>query len=187
MKKYQGAEATVTVDENVEKDRKEKEYRHPQLDERIRKERNKKEVRIMEKARQHGVKVPEVLNEDETEFEMQRIEGQVLKEAIEENSGLLEKLAEQVARLHSIDVIHGDLTTSNAMVSDGELYLIDFGLSDHSERVEDKAVDIHLLKQVLSASHTEELWKIFAEKYRKEGEEKVLDKVPEIEDRARYR
>jgi N6-L-threonylcarbamoyladenine synthase/protein kinase Bud32 len=187
MERFQGAEATVTVDEEVEKDRKEKNYRHPQLDERIRKERNRKEVRVLEKARQNGVNTPEVLDEGDTEFEMEKIEGRVLKEAVQEEPELLEKLAVQVARLHSVDVIHGDLTTSNAVVSGGELYLIDFGLSDHSERIEDKAVDIHLLKQVLRASHNEELWEIFAEKYREEGNGKVVDKVPEIEERARYR
>ena len=187
MKKFQGAEATVTVDEDVRKDREEKKYRHQQLDERIRKDRNKKEVRILEKARQHGVNVPEVLEKDETEFKMQKIEGRTLKEVVDEEKELLEKHAEQVARLHSANIIHGDLTTSNAIVSGDEVYLIDFGLSDHSERIEDKAVDIHLLKQVLRASHTEELWKIFAEKYRNEGEEKVVDKVSEIEERARYK
>jgi Kae1-associated kinase Bud32 len=118
---------------------------------------------------------------------MQKIEGKTLKNAVDEEPGLLEKLAEQVSRLHSTDVIHGDITTSNAIVSDGEVYLIDFGLSDHSDRVEDKAVDIHLLKQVLKASHTEEFWEIFAEKYREEGEKEVVEKVSEIEDRARYK
>ncbi|MFB6100446.1 MAG: KEOPS complex kinase/ATPase Bud32 [Candidatus Nanohalobium sp.] len=185
--KYQGAEATVTVDgEKVEKDRKKKEYRHTELDDRIRKDRNKQETRILEKARKHGVNVPEVLETSETEFKMEKMDGEVLREAVEENPELVEELAEQVARLHSANIIHGDLTTSNA-IAGNRLYLIDFGLAYHSERIEDKAVDIHLLKQVLKASHNLDLWERFAERYRDEGNGEVVDKVSEIEDRARYR
>jgi Kae1-associated kinase Bud32 len=186
-KEYQGAEATVTVDEEVRKNRKEKKYRHPQLDGRIRKERNRQETRILEKARQNGVNVPKVLETSETEFKMEEVEGKPLKETLDEKPDVVKKLAEQVAKLHSANIIHGDLTTSNAIVEEEEVYMIDFGLASHSERIEDKAVDIHLLKQVFKASHTEDLWKIFEEKYREKGDEKVADKVPEIEDRARYR
>lgn len=185
--KFQGAEATVTVDKEVIKDRKEKKYRHPDLDERIRKERNKQETRILEKARQNGVNVPEVIESSETEFKMEKIEGKPLKKILDDKPEVVEGLAEQVARLHSASIIHGDLTTSNAIVEEEEVYLIDFGLASHSERREDKAVDIHLLKQVFKASHTEDLWEIFEEKYRMEGDEKVADKVPEIEERARYK
>ena len=185
--KFQGAEATVTVSEEVTKDRKEKEYRHPELDERIRKERNKQETRILKKARQNGVNVPEVIETSETDFQMEKIEGEILKESVDENPELVKKLANQVVRLHSADIIHGDLTTSNAMATAEEVYLIDFGLASHSDRVEDKAVDIHLLKQVFRASHTEKLWEIFAEKYREEGNGEVVEKVSEIEERARYK
>lgn len=185
--KFQGAEATVTIEEEVKKDRKEKKYRHSQLDERIRKQRNKQETRILEKARQNGVNVPKVIEKSETEFKMQKIDGKPLKEILDEKPEVAEMLAKQVARLHSANIIHGDLTTSNAIAKDKEVYLIDFGLSFHSERIEDKAVDIHLLKQVLKASHAEDLWEIFADSYREKGRGKVVDKVSEIEDRARYR
>jgi Kae1-associated kinase Bud32 len=185
--KYQGAEATVTVEEEVRKNRKKKSYRHPELDERIREERNQQETNVMQKARRKGVNVPELLEESRTEFRMERIEGEILKEVIEDEDEAVEKLAEQVARLHSSDIIHGDLTTSNAIFSEGEVYLIDFGLAFHSERTEDKAVDIHLLKQVLKASHGSGLWDVFADKYREEGDQEVVDKVSEIEERARYR
>jgi N6-L-threonylcarbamoyladenine synthase/protein kinase Bud32 len=184
--KYQGAEATVKLKETVNKDRKRKRYRHSDLDQRIRTERNKQETRILERARQNGVNVPKVLGISETEFEMEKIKGSLLKEVVDEKPGIVEELAEQVTRLHSAEIIHGDLTTSNAISGD-QLHLIDFGLAYHSERTEDKAVDIHLLKQVFKASHSLELWEGFAEKYRQEGEEEVVDKVPEIEERARYK
>lgn len=34
-----------------------------------------------------------------------------------------------IFRLHQQGIIHGDLTTSNMILKDNKLYLIDFGLS----------------------------------------------------------
>ena len=189
MKKFQGAEATVKIDEKVTKERKEKKYRHPQIDEKIRTERTKQETRILEKARQNGVKVPEIKETSETTFEMEKIKGNQLKKKVEDDPELIKQLAEQVTRLHSADIIHGDLTTSNAIYTGEKVYLIDFGLAFHSERVEDKAVDLHLLKQIFKTSHANigNLWQIFEQRYCEEGSEKVLEKLPEIEERARYK
>jgi len=189
MKKLKGAEATVTISEEVEKDRKEKNYRHPDIDEKIRTERTDQETRLMEKAQKYGVKTPEILSKEETSFQMQKINGKQLKEIMEQQPETIEKLASQVARLHSADIIHGDLTTSNAIYTGEEVYLIDFGLAFHSNRVEDKAVDLHLLKQILRTSHAqkENLWTLFEQKYKEEADEKVLNKLPKIEERARYK
>jgi TP53 regulating kinase-like protein len=49
-------------------------------------------------------------------------------------------------------MIHGDLTPSNFFLnSSSEIVLIDFGLSFISDRREDRADDLHLLKTVLTA------------------------------------
>lgn len=189
MKTKKGAEATVKISDKVTKDRKEKEYRHPEIDEKIRTERTLKETNITQKAHKHGVNTPEILEEGATQFKMQKIEGKQLKEVIENQPELIEKLAEQVALLHSANIIHGDLTTSNAIYAGQEIYLIDFGLAQHSNRVEDKAVDLHLLKQILKTSHAsqENLWELFEQKYREKGDEQVINKLPSIEERARYK
>ena len=189
MKEFQGAEATVKIGEEVTKKRKEKRYRHPEIDEKIRTERTDQETRIMQKADKYGVNTPEILETEETSFKMQKIEGKQLKEIIEDRPEIVEEMAEQIAKMHEADIIHGDLTTSNAVYTGEKLYLIDFGLAFHSDRTEDKAVDIHLLKQILRTSHAnqENLWNLFEERYREEGEEEVLDKLPEIEERARYK
>jgi len=96
-----------------------------------------------------------------------------------------------IAYLHSTEIIHGDLTTSNAMVSNGELYVIDFGLSFRSQRLEDKAVDIHLLKQVLNSSHpevAERAWQKFVEGYSEyEKSDEVLEQLEDVEKRGRYK
>ncbi|MDA4111247.1 MAG: phosphotransferase, partial [Thaumarchaeota archaeon] len=65
---------------------------------------------------------------------------------------LFKSLGKMVARLHKKGIIHGDLTTKNVILSDDRMVLIDFGLSFISDRLEDKAEDLHLLKQALKSS-----------------------------------
>lgn len=188
--KEQGAEATIeVVDGNVLKNRNPKKYRHKELDRKIREERTETEVKLMNEAIRYGVKAPESEKKDDSTITMEKIEGRPLKEVIEEKTELLQDYGKNVAKMHSTDIIHGDLTTSNALVSEG-LYLIDFGLSFRSDRVEDKAVDIHLLKQVLNSSHpevSEEAWEQFLDGYRPENRDQVIKQLEEVEKRGRYK
>ncbi len=55
--------------------------------------------------------------------------------------------------MHNKDIIHGDLTTSNMIYYNYKVYFIDFGLSFFSEKTEDKAVDLHLLRQAIDSKH----------------------------------
>lgn len=188
--KIQGAEAVVTVNEDVLKERERKKYRHSELDERIIRERTEKETRNTQRAVKYGVKAPEAEKIDEKTIRFDRIIGETWKE-IEETSSMKD-VGENVAKMHSCDLIHGDLTTSNIMINDeGETYIIDFGLSEISERVEDRAVDIHLLKQVLESSHSdkaENTWSSFLEGYQKyEKSEEVLERLEDVESRGRYK
>lgn len=189
--KQRGAEALIEITgDQVVKTREVKKYRHPELDKKIRRERTGSEARIMKKARTHSVNVPEIIDSEDSVIEMEKIEGRPLKEEVEEEPGKMKVLGENVALLHDTDIIHGDLTTSNAIVNDS-LYIIDFGLSFHSDRAEDKAVDIHLLKQVLNSSHpevAEEAWESFLKGYRNHDEaEEVLEQLKEVEKRGRYK
>ena len=192
MKTEKGAEATVEIGEGqVIKKRTEKKYRHEQLDEKIRKERTETEKNLLSEANKYGVNVPEVKKTDASILELEKIEGEKLKHKVENKPELLEKLGENISLLHSIDIIHGDLTTSNAIVEDSEVFLIDFGLSFRSQRTEDRAVDIHLLKQVLESSHpemAEKAWRNFLEGYREyEESEEVMEQLKEVEQRGRYK
>lgn len=189
--KQRGAEALIEITEDqVIKTREPKKYRHPELDRKIRRERTKTEARIMKKARIYGVNVPDITDSEDSLIEMEKIEGRPLKEVIEDELEKMKVLGENVALLHDTGIIHGDLTTSNAIV-DNQLCIIDFGLSFYSGRVEDRAIDIHLLKQVLNSSHPEvadESWKNFLEGYRNHEEaEKVLEQLKEVEKRGRYK
>jgi len=189
---FQGAEAKVTVKtDKVEKRREEKTYRHPQLDKRLRSERTSEEIRNTQRARKFGANTPEVEKKDEKTLEMEKITGKPVKECLDNNEELMNYAGENTAKMHSGDVIHGDLTTSNMMWTGEEIYIIDFGLSEISERIEDKAVDIHLLKQVLESSHpekAEKAWEKFVEGYRElEESGKILEQLKEVESRGRYK
>ena len=185
----QGAEASVKIKEDeVVKERETKKYRHPELDERIREDRTREEVKNTRRARKYGVKAPEA-EEKDGKIIFEKIEGETWKKS--EDLDAMKDIGANVAKMHHGEIIHGDLTTSNAIVKDGEAFIIDFGLSTVSERIEDKAVDIHLLKQVLNSSHpdiAEEAWEKFLEGYGDYDEsEKVLEQLEEVEQRGRYK
>lgn len=191
MEVRKGAEATVEINGQVVKSREAKGYRHPDIDHRIRESRTKTEHRLMKAARNAGANVPRTEMVDEYTLEIEKIEGDVLKHTVEDEPSLLSSLGENVTKLHEADIIHGDLTTSNAIVNDDKVYLIDFGLAFRSQRTEDRAVDLHLLKQVLESSHpeiAEESWNAFLEGYQNyQDSEKVIKRLEEVEKRGRYK
>ncbi|MEK6926386.1 MAG: hypothetical protein AABW50_03855 [Nanoarchaeota archaeon] len=73
----------------------------------------------------------------------------------------------------------------------GCLYFIDFGLGYISKKAEDKAVDLHLLKQALEAKHFqywETLWQEIERGYKLSKEsKKVLKRLKAVEKRGRYK
>ncbi len=193
VKKYdkQGAEAKILFkDGEVIKKRVKKGYRNEILDKNIRDERTREESRLMKKARKAGVRVPEIFEETGNTLRMEFVKGEIFREVFEDRSDLWEKLGEDIARLHSQNIIHGDLTTSNMIVEEDDICFIDFGLSFSSERLEDKATDIRLLKQVLEATHhkvSEEAFDKIMEGYSSiENREKLEKRLEEMKGRTRY-
>ena len=101
-------------------------------------------------------------------------------------------VGETITRLHNQNIIHGDLTTSNMIYKEQEnkLYFIDFGLSFHSNRIEDKAVDLHLLQQALEAKHFtiwQDCFKIILDNYKPEKYKDIINRIKVIESRGRYK
>lgn len=90
---------------------------------------------------------------------MELINGDTCKQAIINGIESLEKLGKDIgtiiAKLHSNDIIHGDLTTSNILLREGLPVLIDFGLSSVSNSIEDRAVDLYVLERAISSTHPE--------------------------------
>jgi len=192
-----GAEAILyKKDSVIIKKRISKGYRIKILDEKLRKERTKREVRLLVEAKRNGVNVPKVIEKDLINFkiEMEYIEGDVLKDVLDkmDSSGLKnvsKEIGKSLSKLHNAGIIHGDLTTSNMVLRGDKLYLIDFGLGRISTKIEDKAVDIHLLKSSLVSKHSR-VWKdAFDEiikNYNAKDKERILQRMKEIEKRGRY-
>lgn len=192
----QGAEAVITLDkEKIIKSRIKKSYRHPKLDFQIRKSRSKAEAKILAKCLESEINVPKVLSKSDFDIDMEYIKGDRLSETLnsypeKKQFQIMKKIGKQAAKLHEINIIHGDLTTSNMILKVEEAFLIDFGLSFISSKIEDKAVDIHLIKQALEAKHYllhENLFKKFLERYIWEDSKKVLERLKVVEKRGRYK
>lgn len=190
----QGAEAVITRDGNeIVKERIRKSYRIKEIDEKLRKRRTRSEARLIRAARRAGASVPSVTGESEFTLRMEFIEGKKAKDVLDADAEKLGgMIGEAAAKLHTFDIIHGDLTTSNMLLREGKLFLIDFGLGFESRRIEDKAIDLHLFHEALESTHftaKERAWAAAIEAYssRFSGAAKVIKALHEIEKRGRYR
>jgi Kae1-associated kinase Bud32 len=184
-----GAEAVVTLEDGVVKKlRLPKSYRQAELDQRIRQERTVREARLTSEARRLGVLTPIICDVSRFELKMEYVEGEKLKDVI--NAELSEMVGEMVGRLHRGGIIHGDLTTSNMILVQGKICLIDFGLSFYEKSTEAQGVDVHVYFQTLESTHDhcEELIEAFRVGYTRTypEAEAVLLRVKEIKARGRY-
>jgi len=196
----QGAEAKIFLDKKdnlIIKDRISKSYRHPELDKTIRKRRTKAEAKLLQKACEI-INSPKPLTtiEEFDKIKMPFINGKKLSEhldnfALKKQKEICKQMGESIAKLHGKDIIHGDLTTSNMILKKDEVFFIDFGLGFISHKIEDKAVDLHLLRQALEAKHFKN-WQVLFKKvlegygHYKENE-KVLEQLKKVEKRGRYK
>lgn len=195
----QGAEAVIFLkDDLIIKDRIKKSYRIKELDDKIRKSRTKREAKLLEKASKI-INAPNPLPLKEfNKIEMPFIKGKKLSEnldsfSVQKQKEICIQIGREIAKLHDVDIIHGDLTTSNIILNEKEnkIYFIDFGIGYTSNKIEDKAVDLHLLKQALEARHFKN-WKILFEEIEKGYKEskdskKVLERLKAVEKRGRYK
>lgn len=196
----QGAEAKIFLDENknvIIKDRISKSYRISELDKKIIKQRTKAETKLLEKANKIiNSPFPEKSKEN-NKIIMPYIKGEKISEclnnfSIDKQKKILNQIGDSVAKLHKTDIIHGDLTTSNMILKNNEIFFIDFGLGYISKKAEDKAVDIHLLKQALEAKHFmhwKELFQEFKKIYSKDypDSKQIFERMTAVERRGRYR
>ena len=123
----QGAEAKIFRENNkIIKERIRKNYRNKDLDEFLRKSRTKKELKILADLRRAGVKVPRIIDSDKYTIILEYIDGNKLKDVLDRKNfeKHCKRIGEIVAKMHDEDIVHGDLTTSNLLVKDNELYLI---------------------------------------------------------------
>jgi len=194
----QGAEAKIILsDKTITKDRISKSYRIPELDKRIRKSRTKAETKLLNKASKVvNIPLPIIEDKDKFQIKMHYIDGEKLSDHLDKfplikQKQICKQIGEDVAKIHDIEIIHGDLTTSNMILKDNLIYFIDFGLGYISRKFEDKAVDIHLFKQALEAKHFqnwEVLFKEFEKGYSKSKDSKIVfERLKAVEKRGRYK
>ena len=191
----QGAEAVIFKDDEVlVKHRIKKGYRISQLDSAIRKRRTRLEASLIREARRAGVLTPQIVEETEDTIRMEFVSGSKVKDVLGESNyeDIAARIGEGIAKLHKFNIIHGDLTTSNMILNDMDVYFVDFGLGFQSARPEDKATDLYLLNHALETAHWqifEKVWKAVLSAYKKnyDGAEKVLKSLADIEKRGRYR
>ena len=164
-----------------------KPYRHPKIDAQITKTRTAGEAKFMYKLTKLGISCPALISCDLTNgiiwmenlgielpngnvssvknwlwyLEKEGDEAACINDKVKE---VCYKVGQLIGRLHLADMIHGDLTTSNliltGMEESWEPALIDFGLSSFSGLAEDKAVDLYVLERSVTSTHS-----VFAHKY----------------------
>ncbi|MEM0053009.1 MAG: KEOPS complex kinase/ATPase Bud32 [Nitrososphaeria archaeon] len=197
-----GAEANIYLSswhglEVIRKIRRPKPYWRVELDLKIRRIRTIRETYYINLVKKFGVLTPIIYFSDpfKGEIVMEYIMGERVKDIVENNVtksyDMFYDIGRKLAIMHSHNIIHGDPTTSNFIVKEDKLYIIDFGLTFYSQRIEDKAVDIHLLKQVIKSAHPKYFEEIFGKVVAGYSSvyplaKKILENIKEIERRGRY-
>ena len=196
-----GAEADIYLTQwdnsrAILKIRKIKKYRNPILDAKIRKQRTIKESQTISEVKSFGIPTPLVyhVNLKKASIVMQEIPGKPVHDL--PDSKIIE-LSKEIGRLvgimHKNGIMHGDLTTSNFILYENKVYVIDFGLSQKTIKSEDHAVDLRLIKEILNSAHAkimESAWKNFLSGYKSivgsANYAKITNLVSVIESRGRY-
>jgi len=201
-----GAEASLFLEDwqgrrVIMKRRLPKKYRLPEIDEKIRAYRTVHESQLLHHAKKAGVLTPTIFMVDLTDSNiiMEFVEGKQVKQILdnlssEERQSLSRHIGELIGRLHCNSIIHGDLTTSNMILTPrGKVVFVDFGLGEKTVELELRGVDLHLMKRAFQSTHfryAEECFNAVLEGYAKvvgvEVAKKVLLKIGEIEKRGRY-
>jgi TP53 regulating kinase-like protein len=199
-----GAEAELWLREwnnlrVVVKTRKTKKYKHPLLDKQLRRSRTGREADIIHRAKMVGVPTPLIylVDLDNAVIIMEYIDGIKVRDLVEdldekERYMLFRKIGVYSGLLHREGIIHGDLTTSNIIMQGDRVVFIDFGLSEISNEVEKRGVDLNLMKRMLTSTHyayEDELLEAFMEGYRSsmgDEAEEALERMEEVALRGRY-
>lgn len=201
-----GAEANLYLEEwhnrkVIMKRRLPKRYRIQELDKEIRSQRTVHEPHIIHKAKEAGVPTPTIFMVDvaEANIIMEFVDGKQVKQVLndlppEERLRLSRHIGGLIGHLHKHGIIHGDLTTSNMILTPyGKVVFVDFGLSERSTELETKGVDLHLMKRAFQSTHYkyarecfEAIMKGYAEVVGEKEAKNVLEKIREIERRGRY-
>ncbi len=178
------------------KARKKKNYRNSSLDDRIRKQRTIRESQLLSEVKDIGICTPLIYQVDRKNCSilMQHIEGTLVRDLSDSKLiKICKNIGNLVGILHKNGIMHGDLTTSNFLVCNGRIFVIDFGLANKTRKPDDHAVDLRLFKEILNSAHAKVMknaWSNFLQGYKKSVGTAYFSKVTKlvsvIESRGRY-
>lgn len=192
MKKIsEGAEADIYSTEVLGLDcilkrRRRKDYISKELDTWIRAHRTKTEARIIGIASMNGINVPKIILVSNNSIWMERIKGKMIDGAYKGNIPriVLRRIGALLAKLHNLNIVHGDYTKANIMMKDDVPIAIDFGLASQTPAVEEKALDLLLLKRSLGDAEFGAACAQYVKTCK--TSDKVIPRLDEIERRGRY-
>ncbi len=193
---FKGAESNIYLTKwynkkAISKIRIPKIYRHRVLDDDLRRRRTISESKMITLAKEFGLRTPYIYFVDpfRAEIVMEFISGTRASKVL--TSSICNEIGRFVSTLHLFNIIHGDLTPANFIVN-RKITMIDMGLSFHSTRREDKAMDIRLFKEILKSTYhrnCSEFFGDFLDGYKSVNSkelDKILQRIDEIETRKRY-
>ncbi|MBA3044251.1 Kae1-associated serine/threonine protein kinase [archaeon] len=195
-----GAEAEIHLTEflgreAIAKLRVPKTYRNKKIDEVLRKNRTKSEVRLMSEVKKYGVSTPIIydVSVDEYMIVMQYINGERIKDILNSVSEKKRKkicymIGESVGKMHTNNIIHGDLTTSNMILLNDKIFFIDFGLGEKNSEIEAKGVDLHVMMEGFEGENSEvDAFGYVLDAYKQyDKKDIVVKRMHEISRRGRY-
>ena len=125
------------------------------------------EARLLVKGRRAGLACPTLYYLDEwaSEIWMEWINGESVRSYLSNENqtdtigigDIMKAIGRSIGKMHDVDIIHGDLTTSNILVHEApqckNIFIIDFGLGFSSTLEEDKAVDLYVLERALQSTY----------------------------------
>jgi Kae1-associated kinase Bud32 len=163
-----GAEAEVWLgswmgQSAIRKQRRNRSWRHPDLDDRLGRRRMIAEARLLVRLYRNGLNVPLLFDCDvvDQQLVMSHIQGRPLIEILNDASiadndviDILKNAGQTIRMLHRQAIVHGDLSTNNIIITpENEAVLIDFGLARIEYETELFGIDLHVLFEILGASH----------------------------------
>ena len=146
----------------VRKQRRPRSWRHPNLDHRLGVRRMISEARLLIRTRKAGLSVPSVwdLDYEGGQLIIEHLNGRPLIDVLNDKATtalraefVLRKVGAAVRALHRMATTHGDLSSNNILIEDEDVHLIDFGLASVEYDVERFGIDLHVLDEILGASH----------------------------------
>ncbi|KAI5147801.1 uncharacterized protein NESG_00995 [Nematocida ausubeli] len=208
-----GAEATVyRSSEYIIKIRHPKEYRIHEIDSSVRKSRTKLEKMLLKRI-EHLSIAPKIFDmavlkdvpaesiclDMQYAICMEYIKGNTLRDVLALHSkdrdieSILADVYRCIGQLHGQQIVHGDLTPNNIIISNGSIKIIDFGLGKISNKIEDKAVDLYVFERTLASLADVSLegsyanvFAAYAEGNTQNGKD-TLNKLKEVRKRGRKR